>query len=148
MRADCRARGGLPLQTSEKFTERLRYGAQYCKHRVWSGEDIGILMEKSLDTNGAKCANMCKSCNLKKLQNQLLVARIGFDTTENGPSKVWATNGPPNPLRSQKQLWVRPSERVRTSVSLAGVERVPTRTALMPPGVASWTGFRPYHENR
>ena len=39
---------------------------------------------------GQRCKSVHISCE-KMLQNGPLIAKIGFDTAENGPSKVWDT---------------------------------------------------------
>ena len=63
-----------------------------------------------------KCANLMESRLVEEkqsrsqnmLQTKPLVARIGFDTSENGPSKIWATDKHPTrprPPPSKKHLW-------------------------------------------
>ena len=47
------------------------FGDNYLKFRIWSG------------------AKACKSCRSRQeLSNERLLAKIGFDTAENGPLKV------------------------------------------------------------
>ena len=59
--------------------------AQKCEQKCEEKFDEFLL--KFCDLSGAKD---CKSCRSRKmLKNEYLVAKIGFDTAENEPSKVW-----------------------------------------------------------
>ena len=48
---------------------------------------------------------MCKSVRVSQIKKILQNEPIGFDTAENGPSKVWATKQIPTPPGSNKHLW-------------------------------------------
>ena len=62
---------------NQMFTECLRDVAKNCKFWAWSA---------------GKAYRSCRAW--KVLQNEPLVAKIGFDTTANGPSKAWVTGIP------------------------------------------------------
>ena len=67
-----------------KFTERLRDGAKNRKFgaiQTWNPN----WKKKNLE----KLPDVCKSCRPQQmLQNEPLVAKIGFDTAEKGASEV------------------------------------------------------------
>ena len=86
------------LECSAKFRKKIikicaKFDENCRKIRIFA--EIRAKMRKKFDEflrrfwvwSGAK---VCKSCRSRKmLKNEYLVAKIGFDTEENEPSKVW-----------------------------------------------------------
>ena len=72
-----------------KFSKILQKSLKYCKN-----------LQKIcnfLNLSGAKVYKSCTSRSRKMLKNDYLVAKIGFDTAENEPCKVWPASQPLTP---------------------------------------------------
>ena len=66
-------------------------------------ENLEILSSKRCKREGAK---VCQSCRSRKmLKNDYLLAKIGFDTAENEPSKVWTCLPAPSPPLIQLRMY-------------------------------------------
>ena len=102
---------------SRGFTEILRSHCATKKYKFWA-------------SSGASSCQSCRSC--KMLQNIPLVAKIGFDTAETRPSKVWPISGnhpTPKPPGSNEHLWPLYPVVFRFSRTLTR----PCQTPLLPP---------------
>ena len=106
------------LKFFSNFLKFRRNSANFSakKHAIWtcseqnlakSGKIAEILqnLRKSSRIWVRSGAKVCQSCRSRKmLKNDYLLAKIGFDTAENEPSKVWTCLPAPSPPLIQLRM--------------------------------------------